>query len=263
MASILVYLVFGFFAAWWVLLRLNKAPSSLSGDSFSDTYGVAALIGGLIGLRIAKDWGGFKSQMGKALSFFSFGLLAQAFGQLVYSMYFFFLHRDIPYPSLGDIGYFGSVLLYIYAIYTMLKITGAHLNVGTIGKRLFVLVIPLALLVTSYYIFLRGYTYSSPLASFLDFGYPFGEAIYISIAIITFALSRKLLGGIMRGRLLFLLFALLIQYIADFSFLYQDSRNTWTAGGINDFIYLVAYFLMGLALLNIAGAYREIRTGDD
>jgi len=256
-------LVFGIFSAWWVLLRLNIAPPGLTPDAFSDTYGVLALIGGIAGIGIAQAWGGFKSLIGKALMFFSLGLLAQALGQAVYSIYFFWLGEEVPYPSLGDIGYFGSVLLYIYAIYCLAKVSGVHFTLRSLKNKIYAFLVPLVLLVFSYYIFLKDYQRDSDtslIATLLDFGYPLGQAVYIAIAILAFLLSRRILGGIMRSRILLLLLALLIQYIADFVFLYQANREIWAAGGISDFIYLAAYFVMAIALLWIGKAYKEIRS---
>src|SRR3989344_9381414 len=100
--TILSVAIFGLYTLWYLLLRLDKAPSGLSGDVFSDTYGILALVGGAAGIGIAAKWGGFKSLMGKSVMFFSFGLLAQALGQFVYSIYFFWLDQEVPYPSLGD-----------------------------------------------------------------------------------------------------------------------------------------------------------------
>lgn len=244
-----------------MLLRTDAAPQSFSGDAFSDTYGIVALLGGIAGIYIAGKWGGFKSLMGRAILFFALGLLAQAFGQAVYSAYYFWLGEEVPYPSLGDVGYFGSVLLYIYAIYCLAKVSGVRISLKSFFNKVIALLIPLALLTLSYYWFLRDYEVdsSAPLTTFLDFGYPLGQAIYIALAILTYTLSRKILGGIMKGPILFLLFALVIQYVADFVFLYQASRETWEAGGVSDYIYLTAYFLMTLALLRVGKAYKEIR----
>jgi len=252
-------LIFSIFTLWWLLLHFNKAPSGLNGNVFSDTYGVTALIGGVVGIFIARKWGGFKSALGKSLMFLSLGLLAQAFGQFVYSIYYFFLNQSIPYPSIGDIGYFGSVLLYIYAIYCLAKVSGAHISLKSYQGKFFAVVIPAVMLAISYYVFLRGYSYSNFLTAVLDFGYPLGEAVYISIAILTFTLSRSILGGIMKKRILLLIFALAVQYAADFLFLYQDSRNQWSAGGISDFLYLLAYFVMTMALLSMGYAYLKIK----
>lgn len=259
--SWLAGLMFAVFTVWWILLRLDAVPEILSGDNFSDSYGVLALVGGVAGLAIARQWGGIRSYMGRAVLAFTAGLLAQAFGQIIYSYYFWFLGQEAPYPSWGDVGYFGSVLLYIYGTYCLLKVSGARLTMGLFRNKLAAFVLPALLLVSSYYIFLKDYEvdWSAPLVTFLDFGYPLGQAFYISLALLTYMLSRKILGGIMRRRVLLLVAALVVQYTADFMFLYRFNRDQWYAGGPSDYTYLLAYFLMTMALLSIGKASREIR----
>ena len=101
--------------------------------------------------------------------------------------------------------------------------------------------------------FLQKYEFDwgQPLKIFLDFGYPFGQAIYVSLALLTYTLSKSVLGGIMKKKILFILFAFLMQYVADYNFLFQSSRGTWANGGYGDFLYFLAYFLMTLGLLNL------------
>ena len=94
---------------------------------------------------------------------------------------------------------------------------------------------------------------------FLDFGYPLGQAFYVSLAILTLILSRKVLGGIMKKPVILFLVALLMQYISDFSFLYEANRGTWIVGGFNDYIYLISYFLMTISLIYIASVFKQIK----
>lgn len=116
----------------------------------------------------------------------------------------------------------------------------------------------------SYLFFLQGYEFdwSNKLKIFLDFGYPFGQAIYVSIAMLAFFFSRNFLGGVMKRPLWILMFALIFQYCADFMFLYQSNTDTWYVGGINDYLYFVSYFLMTLALIYIGSTFYKIKTGE-
>ena len=113
------------------------------------------------------------------------------------------------------------------------------------------------MLIFSYFFFLRDYQFdwSNPLKIFLDFGYPLGQAIYVSIAILTYVLSKGVLGGVMKPKILFLVFALIIQYLADYNFLLQAANSTWQNGGYGDLIYLIAYLLMALSLLQLKVKY--------
>jgi hypothetical protein len=241
------------FVVWWLYITLflrNTDHNSVNNQLFGATYGVVSLIGGVIGLRASKKWGGSKSLIGKALLFFAFGLLAQEFGQLAYSFYTYVLKVDIPYPSWGDLGYFSSVLFYIYAAWLFARVTGLKFSLKDTGKKIFATVLPLLLLGGSYMFFLRDYqfSWSHPLTIFLDFGYPLGQAVYLTVALITYLLSNKVLGGVMRRKVLAILFALFVQYIADFTFLNSAKSQTAFPGGANDLMYLLAYLAMALAL---------------
>jgi hypothetical protein len=72
-------------------------------------------------------------------------------------------------------------------------------------------------------------------------------------------LSRKVLGGIMRIPILYLLIALIAQYLSDYIFLYQFNAGNWYVGGLNDFMYLLSYFLMAIGLIRLSVAFNEVR----
>ena len=258
--SLLSIGLFVLFALWWTALRWIPI-TNIQYQIFSATYGVMALIGAIWGISISRNWGGRGSVMGKAILFFSFGLLAQEFGQLVYSAYAFFLKIQIPYPSIGDIGYFGSIPLYALGVIYVAKASGIRLSLKNIESKIKAVLIPLAILILGYYLFLQNYTFdwSQPLKIALDFGYPLGQAIYISLAIITYLLSQKVLGGVMRARIFFIIFALFVQFISDYTYLYQSLHQTAYPGSFNDFIYLLAYLIMTLSLLQFDVALRDIR----
>lgn len=261
-AAKVALVIFIFFTSWWVIIQFPPFSQNTGlVQNFGVTYGVMALWGGIWGVIISKKWGGKKSIMGKAILFFALGLFAQVFGQIAYSYYIYILGIEVPYPSLGDIGYFGSIPLYIYGVWLLAKASGAQITLGTYKNKIQALLIPILMLVFSYILFLQNYEFdwTSPLAIFLDFGYPMGQAIYISIAILTYFLTRKMLGGVMKYRILFILFALFVQYISDYTFLYQVSNETWRLGGINEFMYLVSYLLMTLAIIQLETVFKKLR----
>jgi hypothetical protein len=230
----------------------NAAGDRFLGD-FSSIYGIMALWGGIWGMSISKKWGFTQSVIGKAMLAFSIGLFAQEFGQIIYAYYSFFKQVEIPYPSVGDIGYFGSIPCYVYGVFLLAQASGVHINLKSFSSKLKAVVIPLVMLAIPYFLFLRGYEFdwTSPIRVFLDYGYPLGQAVYISIAILTYSLTRGILGGIMKPKILFFLLALVAQFIADYVFLIQAYYKSWSVGGWNDYMYLVAYFLMTIALIQL------------
>lgn len=260
--SVQISLIFFFFiTAWWLYIFISGFNQTFQNYAFAATYGLIALWGGGWGLWISKKWGGFSSTIGRAIIVLSLGLLAQEFGQLVFSYYNISSNIEIPYPSIADIGFFGSVILYIIGISLLAKASGAKFMLRTVISKLQVITLPLVMLTISYFMFLGGYEFdfSDPLRVFLDFGYPFGEAIYISIAILTYTLSRNLLGGIMKSRILLIIVAFIVQYIAEFNFLYQNLQGTWVNGGYGDYLYFLAYFLMTVGLILFKTALDKLK----
>lgn len=259
-----VVIFFLILTIWWLINNFIIGNVNIKYDGFGDfaeIYGLIAILGSVWGIVIGQKWGGLKSLMGRALIIFSIGLLAQEFGQIAYALYNDIYKVPGPYPSIGDLGFFGSIPLYIYGTILLGKASGINISLRNFQARLQAVVIPLVLLVISYFFFLKGYEFdwSNPIKIFLDFGYPFGQAIYIALALLTYLLSRNLLGGMMKSKVLFILFALFLQYVSDFTFLYQSSRGTWSVGGINDYMYLVAYFVMTLGLLQFNTALTTLR----
>lgn len=248
---------------WWVTIFLSRVEGSSQNYLFGATYGLICLWGGFWGLVIARKWGGWSSVIGKAITVLSLGLFAQEFGQLIFSFYNIVLQVEVPYPSLADIGFFGTIPFYLYGIFLLAKAAGATFSLRTITNQLIAIILPTAILGLSYFIFLKDYEFDliKPLQVFLDFGYPLGEAGYISVAILAYGLSRKLLGGLMRSKILFIIAAFIMQYIAEFNFLYQNTQGTWINGGYGDYLYFLAYSVMVFGLLQFKSVTRKIEVG--
>jgi len=251
--------IFVIFTVFWLSLFLGTTDDFYHG-LYGSTYGILAAWGGVMGIIYCSRWGGIKSVMGRVMLSFAIGLLLQFFGQVAYTVYIYVLHVDLPYPSIGDIGYFGSIPFYIYGVLMLAKASGVKLSRKSYRHKLMAFAIPVVLLVISYFFLLRGYVFdwSTPLVIFLDFGYPLGQAIYISLAILVYLLSMGTLGGLMKSKILFFIFALFVQYLSDFSFIYLVKNDLWFVGGINDYIYLVSYFVMTLALIQLKTVYDDL-----
>lgn len=254
--------LFVILTVWWFISPSIQGhpPKRFFGD-FPSIYAVMALLGGVWGFNSAKKWGGIKSVMGRGLMLFSLGLFAQVFGQVTYAYFSFYQHIAVPYPSLGDVGYFGSIPLYIGGIVMFAKASGVRVSLRSFKSKLQAVIIPVVILGIGYYLFLQGYKFAwnDPIKIFLDFGYPMGQAIYISLAILTFLLSKGILGGIMKSKIIFILFALCVQFASDYTFLYQSSKNTWVVGGINDYMYLFAYLTMSIGLLQFKTVFNKLK----
>lgn len=250
---------------WWIILH-PFTPSDVDvvvqqRYIWGSLYQLIALWGAICGIFIAKLWGANRSVIGRAVIAFTIGLLLQNLGQTIYSYYNLVAHIQAPYPSLGDIGYFGSIFAYLYGAFLLAKASGVSVSLKSYHSKLIAILIPLLMLWASYSVFLGNYDFdwSQPLKIFLDFGYPLGQACYVSVAILTLLLSRDILGGMMRGPILAVLIALIVQYLSDFNFLFQANQGVWYVGGYGDELYALSYFLMAIALMYIGHTFTKIK----
>lgn len=250
------------YTAWFIYFHVPGVAIGSQYDWFTVTYGIIAIWGSIFGLIIANKWGWIRSVMGKSIIFFVAGLALQEVGQLGYTYYIYYLGVEVPYPSWGDIAFYGSIPCYIIGVIYLAKASGVRISKQSLINKSQAVLVPLGMLFLSYFIFLQEYELdlSSPITVLIDFGAPLGQAIYISLAILTYTLTRGILGGIMKNKVLLILCALTAQFIADWTFLYQASRGTWAVSGINDYMFFVSYFLMTFALINLGGALNKLKS---
>lgn len=258
-SQIVILAVFAILTLWWAYSFF--VVQNYNNLAWGASYQIVAALGVIYGLIASVWWGGFKSILGRSALFFSLGLILQVFGQSAFSYYNLILQVNIPYPSVADIGYFGSIPMYIYATTLLLKVSGGKVALRSMGNKALAVALPVAMLVFSYLFFLRAYEFdwSQPLNIALDFGYPLGQAIYVSAALVTYILSRKYLGGMLKNSVLIILFALVAQYVADYNFLYQAYHGTWINGGYGDFLYLLSYCVLALGLIQLGQAFKKLR----
>lgn len=248
----LVYLV------WWAGINFLDWPNR---DNYSDSYSLVALSAGIAGLLAAKQWGMFKSRFGAAIGYISAGLLLQFLGHLIYAIYFRVGHVELAYPSIGDIPFLFTGVAYALGLYNLLRVIVGR---GKIFQPVYVLVVSLlstlflsALVYVSFLHFgihdSRGTIYS-----LLNIAYPTIQAVYFLLGVVALLQAKRMAGGKMFSAVLVLVLALLVQYAADFSFLYQDYHDTWQAAGSNDLIYVIAYGMMAFSLLRIENVRASI-----
>ncbi len=253
-AFVVLTLLFITLTVWWVMLASGGNTNNDPAYFFAATYGLTALVGGLYGLFAARSWGYLKSAFGRAIIALSLGLLMNEFGQVVFSYFNVVEKVQVPYPSLADIGFFGAVPLYMLGgLFLMQGLGVAQIIKRKPWKAIVGVLVPLVVLGISYLLFLNGQDQSQNdvLTIFLNFGYPLGQAAYVSIALVIVLSLQGVLGGKMKWPIMALLLAFLLQYAADFNFLYQTQHATWANGAYGDYLYLVAYFVMGISLVAV------------
>lgn len=244
-----IILLFLVVLGWWIFLQTQGIQQAYLFNWF---YGLIAISGAIYGIRLAyNNWGGWNSVIGRGLILLSLGLLGQWFGLQVWTYYNVIATIEVPYPSLADLGYFSLIPAYALAAVMFALASGAKFSLGTSGGKIWAFFIPLLALVTSTLLFLKdvGFDLANPLKLFLDIGYPLGEIIPVSIAVFTLTLSRKLLGGTMRSKILYLVGAFFFQFLTEYAFLYAAGVGSYQNGGFNDLMYATSYTIMSLGLV--------------
>lgn len=265
MKSLNVYqkLISGFFLAvvvFWAALFFMHHKSGNLNYWYSFLFGLVPLLGGLIGMVRANLWGGFKSTLGRAVFFVSFGLVLWGLGESIWSYYNFFKHVAAPYPSLADLGFAPSIFFWILGTAYLSVATGAlfALRKSHFTKFLVFLAIVI-LLIPSYFIQIkvaRGGVLVPPgetvLKTVLDIAYPFGDFLALVFAAIVFGLSYKYFGGLYRRAVLFLLAGLAVMYCADSIFSYTTTKKTYYNGDWGDLLLALGLYLITYGILAFA-----------
>ncbi len=258
LALYLPIVIFLVYIGWWIGINHFNAPSR---DNFTDSYGLIAATGAISGVVVAKKWGLFKSSFGRALGFFAIGLFMQFLGQLIYALYFRLGNVELAFPSVGDIPFLLTGIFYILAIVNLLRVI---VYKGSIFKPRTVLVISIALtvglawLMWVAFLHLAVHDDRGTIYSLTNAAYPIIQAFYFLLGLIAIMQARRMAGGKMLKSVSIVLLALVVQYAADFNFLYQSYKDTWQPAASNDLFYVFAYGLMAFAILMIDRVRRKI-----
>lgn len=258
---LIVTFVFLGYVIWWSLLQLVFPDSELSRGYYADSYGVLALISGVMGLIVARKYGSFKSRVGTGVSLFSLGLLSQFLGQLSYSILYYAYGIENAYPAFGEIFYLATIPFYALGVINIALASGMSLEKSRPWKKIFSVLFPLLMVITSYVLFLRNYDATDLPGTIvlLDFIYPLGQSVFLSLALLTFIMTFKTLGGLMKKKVLLILLSLVFQYVADSTFIYEVQADIWQPAGFSDILFLFSYFIMGWALLQFDTIIEDLK----
>lgn len=221
---------------------------------FSVSNGILAFIGGGTGLLISRHWGGSKSAVGKAILLMSLGTVSWSLGNAIWSFYNFALHQEVPYPSLADFGFALAVPLWIIGVFYLSKATGAKFSLQKLRGRVMLIVLPVIAAIFSYYflfVIARGSSFAVEgglLKIFFDFYYPLGDWIILTMSFLIFGLSLKYLGGRFRWPVFIILIGFILMFIADFSFSYTTTVNTYFNGSYPDLLFATALFVLSFGI---------------
>jgi hypothetical protein len=237
-------------SVWWV--KFNFFSSFVGeGAWYNIFYGFMALVGAIYGFKTYKAWGGLKTLIGKVLFLFSLGLLSEWIANIIWAYFNIVLKVEVPYPSIADMFFFAIIPIYFVAIFLLGKASGVNITVKKIRGVFVAIIIPLLMLILAYSLFFKeGIEFLDPFKAFFDISYPLGYSITFSATMIVYLLTKKQLGGVMKKVVLSVLVAYLMQFVADYTFLYMALQGTYVNGGMTDFLYSIALFAMPVALIN-------------
>ncbi len=263
-----LYFILAFFWIASSLLNFSHDPThwqnAISGIKmapfsyiFALSYSLLPLIGGIVGFHNAEKWGFFKSSMGKAMLFLSLGLISWGYGELIWSYYNFFLKQAIPYPSLADICFILSYPLWALGVFYLGPATGIRFGLKKKSGKLLLLLIPLVMIVFSYYFLIivarQGVLPmgGSMVKIFFDLAYPVGDIVIATLALLTYGLSFRFLGGIFKWPIILLLLGVLVNYFADSAFSYTTTVKTFYNGSWVDLLFATAVFIISFGVTNL------------
>jgi|SRR3989344_1100713 len=216
------------------------------------------LLGGILGMLMAKSWGGWKSTIGKSLISLSLGMFGWAGGMMFWNYYLFFTNVEVPYPSLGDLFYIMIWPCWTYGMIQLSKATGAKYGFKKVSGKTVALILSLLVIIVSYYLLFKvarqGYIDLSGglISNILAVLYPLGDLAILLSSLLVFSLSYKFLGGVYRISILILIIGFILNYIADVIFVFGVTSETYFNGNIADFLYVVMLFTVfsGISKLN-------------
>jgi hypothetical protein len=173
--------------------------------------------------------------------------LAWGLGMVVWTTYESILGRDVPFPSLADVGYLATVPLAVAAV--LIFPTAPQRLAAQARTVVDGLVIGGSLLIVSWILALGPVVHgggAGPLADTLAIAYPVGDVVIATIVL--FAMARSHLGSPL-GRLTLLLLCggLLAAAVADSGFSYLALQNAYASGNRIDIGWFLAYLLVFLA----------------
>ncbi len=244
-----------FVATFWTYLAFTGKANShgditLAGALYQFALGLIPLVGGIHGLTKAKQWGGLKSSVGRAVFFIALGAICWGIGQMFWSIYFNIINKvNVPYPSFADVGYSLSFPFLALGLIDLSKATGARFSLKHRVGKIVALLITLAAGFIAYYLLIVVARHGVNLKEgglklFFDLAYPIGDLMIFLLSLLIYGLSFKYLGGNYKLPTLSILFGLLVLFVGDFTFSYTTTVGSYYNGHWVDLVLPTAWMLI-------------------
>lgn len=207
-------------------------------------------VAALIGFERVRSFT-FDSALGKSLLFISLGILSWGLGALAWLYYNIMSTTEVPYPSLADVFFVGTVPLAAYGLFLLLRNLQITFDLKT---KLKLVLLPLAAFLVVYSLFIEGKLAEDvpALAKALNVMYPLGDAIFLSFTLVLLSLIR---GSKMFKPVVLLCMGYLIEAMADFSFSWTTSTGTYYTGNWVDMLFALAFSFIGTGIYFMGDIY--------
>lgn len=201
------------------------------------------LVAAFIGFNMVKSFT-FKSVIGKSIAFISLGMLSWGIGSLVWLYYNIMLQTEVPYPSLADVGFLGTIPLATCGLFLLLKNIKIKFDAKIIFK---VIAIPIVVFLFTYWLFIHSKLGEnvSTLEKILNVTYPMGDVVFLSFTIVILSLTK---GAKLFRSISMICAGFIIQTIADFSFSWTTATGTYYSGNWVDVLFALAFFTLGIGM---------------
>lgn len=247
---------------YWLGLNLSGIKDLDINLMYSFSLNLLCFLGGVFGVMLSyRHWGGFSSAVGRGVWFLAAGSVAWGLGGFIWSFYNFVLRQEVPYPSLSDLGFVGALPLWVMGIFFLSKATGVKYGLQKAkGRFLGLVLLGVSAVVSYYFLFVvaRGSVFEISgglLKIILDFAYPLGDWVILSVALLVWGLSFNYLGGRYKWPVVTLLTGFVLMFFADFSFSYATTVGTYFNGSFPDLLFVTALYVIGMGInsLNAKG----------
>src|SRR4051794_13996572 len=230
--------------AWLILLGFGVGGETVTSVISDFGLAVVALVAAgaclVVGFREERKERSFWVLLGLAC-------LSWGGGQLLWPWYDFVLHREIPLPSLADVGYLSCLVFAVAAL------ASVPTGLTTLSARLRTLIdglmIAAALLITSWVTILSPVykaNHDATLAAAVTLAYPIGDVIVITLALHVLLRARQAhRRAALPIRLLTL--GLFAMAVSDSGFAYTTATNSYAAGNVLDSGWFIGFLLIVLA----------------
>jgi diguanylate cyclase (GGDEF)-like protein/PAS domain S-box-containing protein len=238
----------GWAASLVALARAGNAPAA----QLTSNLGLTAisLAAGAAGLLRA----GRTSHLRQFWWFLGAASLSWSAGQAVWTWYESFLGREVPFPSLADVGYLG------FPPFAALALLSLPLAASTLAGRLRVvldgLIVALSLLLVSWIIVLGPVVRAggdSLLAQVISLAYPAGDVVLITMVICAWLSTRQSTHDA-KISLPLVACGLLSFAFADSGFVYLTTSSDYSSGSFIDVGWFAGFALLLMAAIFVKPA---------